>query len=231
MINTFIPTANVNRCTEICTELADPQSLIGPSLAMISGRAGRGKTEFAKYFAVNSTAVYVAPMNVRSPAMLLREISYELCELRPYTLAKCLEVIADEMKKDRRLIFIDEADLLPISLLEMLRNVNERYACPIVMIGEEGLKIKIASRRRLASRIRASVEVGPVQAADTALFYRKSLGQEIPPAITRLIHKDSNGDWRPLLMTAIAIEQALKASGLDDISEDLVKAVVGNGRK
>ncbi|GAG37864.1 unnamed protein product, partial [marine sediment metagenome] len=78
MEHVFIQTANVNRCTDVCLELENPASLVGPSLAMITGRTGRGKSKFAKHFAINSGAVYVTPMNVRTPTMLLREICFEL---------------------------------------------------------------------------------------------------------------------------------------------------------
>ena len=86
MKHEFLETANVTRFQSICRELEDPASLIGPSLAMVTGPAGRGKTEAAKHYAVNGTAVYIPPMNTRTPSMVLREIAFALvrspCPLR-----------------------------------------------------------------------------------------------------------------------------------------------------
>lgn len=229
MHKVFITTNNVNKCAEMCEELQDPSSLIGPSLATISGHAGRGKTEFARYFATNSSAIYIPPMNERSSLDVLKDITFELAKVKPGRKSLCFEVIASEMAKDRRLILIDEADLLEIRTLEMLRNINERYACPVVLIGEEGLKRKILSRRRIASRIRRHVDFSPVIQPDVALFYRKAIGVEISPAITNIFHKQCAGDWRPLLVTAIAIERALHASGISAITEDLARDIVNNG--
>ena len=45
MNNEFITTENVIRFDGICQELEDPISRIGPSLAMVTSPAGRGKTE------------------------------------------------------------------------------------------------------------------------------------------------------------------------------------------
>ena len=152
MKNVFIETANTRKFFDICDELADSGSMTGPSLAMVTGQAGRGKSEAAKRHATQADSIYIPPMNIRSPAMVLREIAFELAGIRPGRSDTCLNVIESEMAKDRRLIIIDEADLLTFQILEMLRNVNERYACPVLLIGEEGLKGRITSRRRIASR-------------------------------------------------------------------------------
>jgi len=230
MENLFIPTENVSLFNDICMELESPASRIGPSLAMVSGQAGRGKSEAAKKYATNSSAAYIPPMNKRSPLMVLREISFELCTIKPGRIESCLDLISDEMGRERRLIMIDEADLLPISILEMLRNVNERCDCPMLLIGEEGLKTKIGSRRRLLSRIRRRMEFGPVSQADIVLFFRKALEVAISPEGSSMIHARSRGDWRPVLTIAIDVERALHASGITHVPDELIKELTG-GRK
>lgn len=224
----FIITANTRKFAEICDDLSDASSLIGPSLAMVTGPAGRGKTEAAKHYAVHSTSIYIPPMNTRTPAMLLREIAFELAGVRPARSEQCLNVIGDEMKKERRLVMIDEADLLEMRILEMLRNVNERYACPILLIGEDDLKGRIASRRRLQSRIRRRLEFGPVGQQDVAYFFKQSLGAVVSPDVTALIAQHGRGDWRPVLTAALALERAMQASGQREITPEMVKDVLKN---
>ena len=223
MRNAFIPTENVNLLSDICMELESPASHIGPSLAIASGRAGRGKSEAAKQYAVQNSAVYLPPMNVRSPLMLLREITFELCKMKPGRIELCLDLISDEMDRERRLIMIDEADLLPMQILEMLRNINERCGCPMLLIGEEGLKIKIASRRRLSSRIRRQMSFGPVGQSDIVVFFRKALEIAISPAGVAMIHAHAEGDWRPVLTVAADLERALHASGITHVPDDLIQ--------
>jgi hypothetical protein len=193
---------------------------------MITGPAGRGKTEAAKHHAVHSNAVYIPPMNTRTPTMVLREIAFEVGKLRPARSEACLAIIGEEMAKERRIVFIDEADLLPMQILEMLRNLNERYACPIVLIGEDELKGRVESRRRLSSRIRRRMEFAPVMQQDVSFFFHRSLEQRLTPDVAALIHKYSKGDWRPILTIALAIERSMKASDVAEITEELVKDVI-----
>jgi DNA transposition AAA+ family ATPase len=224
----FIETGNTKKFDEICEELTSPTSLVGPSLAQVTAPAGRGKSEAAKHYAVNSEAIYIPPMNIRTPAMVLREICFELAGTRPTRSDACLNLIGDEMSKTRRLIMIDEADLLEMKILEMLRNVNERYACPIMLIGEEKLKGKLSSQRRLSSRIRRRMEFGPINQNDIAYFLKTSLNVKTAPDVTSAIQKHSNGDWRPVLTTAIGLERAMKASNLKDITVEMVGEVIKN---
>jgi hypothetical protein len=225
----FIETSNTKKFDEICDEMTSPSSLIGPSIAEITSPAGRGKSETAKHYAVNSDAIYIPPMNIRTPAMVLREICFELAGTRPSRSDACLTIIGEEMAKNRRLIMIDEADLLQMACLEMLRNVNERFACPIMLIGEEELKGKLGSRRRLSSRIRRRMDFGPIGQHDIAYFFKTSLNIKAAPDVTSAIHKHANGDWRPVLTAAIGIERAMKASNLKDITVEMVNDVLKNG--
>jgi len=222
----FIENANTRKFFELCAEMDDPASLIGPSLAMVTGPAGRGKTEAARRYAAQTEAIYIPPLNTRTPAMVLRELAFELAGVRPVRSEVCLGIIGDEMKKERRLVIMDEADLLTMQVLEMLRNVNERYACPILLIGEDELKGRVASRRRLASRIRRRMEFGPVTQQDVAFFFQKSLGLKAPPDVTGLINQHGRGDWRPVLTAAIGIERAMKASGTSEITLEMAKNVL-----
>lgn len=226
MRNEFISTANTNNFEKMCEELSDPTSLIGPSMAMVTGPAGRGKSEAAKHYVVQTDAIYIPPLNIRTPAMVLREIAFELATVRPNRSDACLTVIGEEMKKSRRLVIVDEADLLPMQILEMLRNVNERYACPILLLGEDELKGKVASRRRIASRIRRKMEFSPVTQPDIAFYLKKALDLKASPDVTAIIHKHSNGDWRPVLTMTIALERAMNASGISEITPEMVKDVI-----
>lgn len=225
MKNIFLETGNVSNFNTMCHELKDPTSLIGPSLVMITSPAGRGKSEAAKRYVIHNEAVYIPPLNIRTPPMVLREITFELCKVSPVRSETCLTLIGNEMAKKRRPIIVDEADLLSMSILEMLRNINERFACPIVLIGEEELKGKLDKKRRISSRIRRRIEFSPVSQADVSLFFKKALDLDISPTVTSIIHRHSSGDWRPVITMAIAFERAIKASNIKVITPELAKDV------
>jgi hypothetical protein len=228
MKNVFVNTKNINAFDSICKELEDPESMIGPSLAMVTGPAGRGKSEAAKHYAASSSAIYLPPLNIRSASMMLREITFELCKVKPRNSEKCLSMIEDELGRERRLIIVDEADLLAMQVLEMLRGINERYSCPILLIGEDDLKGKVSRHRRIASRIRQKMEFTPVIQPDIALFFQKSLGLDVSAEVMSIIHRRCQGDWRPVLTVAISIERAMRASGLKEITDELAKDICDN---
>lgn len=225
----FVETHNTQKFAAICDELLAPSSLIGPSLALVTGPAGRGKTEAARQYAIHNNAiVYLAPMLTRTPAMLLREICFDLAGVRPTRTDNCLEILGDEMSKKRKLIIIDEADLLEIRCLELLRNVNESFACPVLFIGEDELKRKIGTRRRLFSRVRHHLDFKPINQIDIVCLFKAALDNKISAEVAAEIHKYALGDWRPVLSVAVALERALKTSNLNGISLGMVKDVINN---
>jgi DNA transposition AAA+ family ATPase len=220
-----ITTANTREGTEIFRELQDPDSSAGPSIAVWCGRAGRGKTHLARKCALHFEGLYVRTLPVMTPTMLLREICFELSTLRPRTTESCLEVIREEMGRKRRVFLIDEADLLPMRALETLRGLNELTGAPLILIGEEELKSKIASRRRIVSRVRRSLTFAPVTQADLVLYYARALGVDLSPKVAAILYRSCGGDWRPLIKAALDVERAMKASGLSQVTESLAKEV------
>jgi len=230
MKNEFVSTKNTRVFFDLCAELESAESRIGPSLALVSGVAGRGKTEAAKYHAGQGSAVYVPPLNIRTPSMLLREIAFALCGVRPSRSEACLGLLGAELSRERRLIIIDEADLLAMENLEMLRNVNELYAAPVLLIGEaDRLAARLHGRRRLASRIRRKLDFGPLVQADVHNFFRQALDLRIAPEVCAAVHKQCGGNWRPLLIIALAAERAMKATGLRELTLETVKSAAPEG--
>jgi len=224
--NTFLISENVLTFKGINDELRDPASLNGSSCAQVTAPAGAGKSETAKWIAVNSNDIYIPPMNQRTPLMLLREIEFELVKEKHYRIETCLDVIGQEMGRERRVIMLDEADLLKFSILEMCRNINERYGCPFVFIGENGLAGKLARERRMTSRLRRKMTFDPVSQADISLYFENALGLSLPPSDVALVQRHSKGDWRPVLTLAVSIDRAIFASGLKEIPKGLVGQII-----
>jgi len=221
----FVKTANYVQFAEVCDELASDAGRVGPSLALIWGRAGRGKTESARYYAVQKGAVYVRTLPIMTPLAVLREIAFDLVAEKPHTTTRCVDIISHELRGKRRVILIDEADLLKMDVLETLRGINEVCSAPVVLIGEEQLPNRVAPRRRIVSRIRMRQEFGPLAQPDIAVFFKHAMKVELAPACVSALFKKSGGDWRPMLTRAIAIERAMKASDIREVTVGLIEAV------
>jgi len=227
MKQVFITTPSHQAMERVCKEISDPSGLVGPTIVKVTGRAGLGKTESSKKIAVDHDAIYVRTLNIMSPLMVLREIAWELSAIRPRTTGGCLDLITDEMGRRPRAVLVDEADLLPMKCLEMLRGMNERCGCPIVLIGEEDLTQKIASRRRIVSRIRASVHFHPITGTEIQSFYKQALDIEIPPDAASHLAAVCCGDWRPLVTATVRIDRAMRASGVKVLDLATVKGLLG----
>lgn len=236
MKHAFIRTSNYQKLAEALTALLDPAGTVGPTMAELFSPAGRGKTEAVKYFAVHSDAVYVPPLNVRTPAHMLRDICHALNGTKPHATAACIGVI-EEAVRDRAgdgrpapVIIIDEADEVEFKVLEMLRNLNELSGCPILLVGENNLPKKIDSRVRLRSRIRTTLTFAPINQADVTLFFRESL--EVDLATNELsgapaaIVTAAKGDWRPVTVIADKIDRYMAASDMDTPTMDVINAAL-----
>ena len=223
MKNEYIRNENWKLFEDVCQELSGRESLIGPSMAAVMGPAGRGKSGAAKRYASQTEAVYIEPDLERSPVRMLRDICFELGKQKPGRMEGCIDMLKSETKKNRRLILIDEADLLQIRILELLRNVNEMTTAPILLIGEPALRGKLIERPRLSSRMRRQIELSPITAADVALYFQRNLGLNLNPDVVKTFHRGCGGEWRPVTAFAARAEKALASSGLKEIPQEMAE--------
>lgn len=221
----FVQTRNVQAFDGLCRELLETEDLTS-SIGVVTGLAGRGKTFSARHFvAGHQEAVYVLFVDGFSLVDVLREVAFELSGVRPRMFRQCLDVVDRETARQRRLIVIDEADKMPHRYIEMLRALNERCSCPMVLVGEEPIVGMLQRERRLRSRVRQVVEFEPVAVADVVAFWRVAVGMEISPEVARLLWKRSEGDFRNVVRDAHALVRKMNASGLQVVTEEVVKSL------
>jgi len=95
-----------------------------------------------------------------------------------------------------------------------------------LLIGEDALKGRLASRGRLQDRIRRSMEFGAVMQQDVSFFFKRNFSLVLDKDVSTAILRYGKGTWRRVLKFAIAAEQAMQASGVTEISVDLATAVI-----
>jgi DNA transposition AAA+ family ATPase len=220
----FINTKNYQRLQVLCDELLG--ACLGVEMAAIFGRAGRGKTTAAeKIYTSNSNTVYVLYHEAWPHTELLREITFRLCGTRPRFRQTCFEMIQTEIGNKRRIIMVDEADRMNLKCLNVLRNIHDVCKTPILLIGEEDLKNKLARERRLISRLRDTISFEAVCQADVVVWYRQALEQQLPPEYAIKLVRSAQGDFRNILTQALAAERIMKASGIEAITERVVDEI------
>jgi DNA transposition AAA+ family ATPase len=146
----MVMTLSVSEFQSLAEEPSDQDGALSSSIGMAIGSAERGKTYTSKWFARNNdNAAYILYVDGFTRVQVLRDICDAVVHTRPFSMSRCITVLEEHCKYQRRLVIIDEADKCPIHILAMLRGINERYNLPILLVGEEDLKAKIDQVPRL----------------------------------------------------------------------------------
>ena len=206
------------------------------SLAMIWGRAGRGKTRTARWYATQKNCVYVESLRDWSVLWMYQDILRAMgMEAYPKRKKQAFEKIIDISRDDPRPIILDEADLVGPRLLESIRDLCKTMLVPWVLIGEESLPLLMSRDRRVWSRRCASLEFQPMQAPDIKMFCEKATGLGLTAETADIIQRATGGDIRLIELTISTAETIAKANQAKEISADMarkaIKKVIPEKRK
>lgn len=220
----FISTQNFQKFQGLVDDVLGTS--LGVEIAVVLGAYGRGKTRAAqRIISMNGGTVYVYYEPRMSLAGLVREIAFALGGVRPRSSDACVEVIKEELSIRRRAVLVDEADQMSVSQLNQLRAFHDLHRAPLVLIGEDALWRKIAREGRVASRVRQVLRFEPITQADLVVFYRQAVDQAVTPAQAAQLLRAAKGDFRSVVVGAARAERIMRASGIKDITDDIVKAV------
>jgi hypothetical protein len=224
VLEVFIPTFSFQKCLKVKEEQLGPKS--DPGLSAFLGRSGRGKTTVAgKLTTLDARVVYVSYAGWLSHTGIIREICFAIAGARPRSAQLCFDLLERGLADKQRMILVDEADRMNLKCLNVLRDIHDRCRVPIVLIGEEPLRGKLAQERRLVSRICHEVIFEEVVPSDIAMFYSRSFDLELSTKMALDLAKHSQGDFRAVVRDGQRIERIMKASGFSEITDDLVREI------
>lgn len=223
MKNVFIETSRVMAFREAANVVSDTEKG-QPGLMLAWGKAGRGKTECAKEYAIrNEKAVHIRVFEDWTPMAMLASICEELNGMRPGRMDISKRAIIEELDDSKRMLLIDEADRLNIKNIEHLRDIHDETGCPIVLIGEPSIYAQIKARTRIWQRVTRVVEFGPVVIDDVLVFGLKACSLKIDPVAARRIVQKCQGSFRLLYHIMVELELIAKANKIKDINMDIVE--------
>ena len=200
-----------------------------PGMMMLTGETGIGKTMAAKNAHSERGGVYLRVMENWSQHDFLQAIAFEVCGDRPHGSGKCKRRIIEELDREHRVIYMDEADRLDTNRLEDLRDIHDVTGCPIVLIGEEGLPSKVGGRRRIDRRIPREyrLKFQPLSARDISLYAIEASGLTLSPEAVALVHRQTKGNFRDLHNAMLSLEQMAAAAGSDQVDAAMAGRLVG----
>lgn len=226
MKDVFVATSNFQRFQETYKWLSLEQ--YGVDMAMVLGRAGRGKTTAARrIYAMNgANGIYVRYEERFSHVGLLREITFAAAGVKYRSTDACFAALSDALEGQRKVIMVDEIDRPGLRHLNMLRDLHDVCRTPVILIGEEPLEAKMNQERRLISRTRDILRFGPVAQMDVLIYYKEALERDITPEMASKLAAHAQGDFRNVIKDALRIEQIMKVNELEEITDAVIVEVV-----
>jgi general secretion pathway protein A len=220
----------------------------GEGFTVITGEQGVGKTTACRAFAagLSPDLVTLAWISgpVRSAGELLAGIGRQFnIDAYKNDLTSGLNAFLMEQRIAGRrvMVFIDDAQNLPVEVLEQVRLVSNlettrEKLIQLVLIGEPGLRDLLDSRalRQMGQRISVCYEIGPLTEEETGGYIRQrmsgSTGEGRPgfnPDAVAVIHRHTHGNPRRINRMCAAALNLADRSGAAVIDGDLCKAAAG----
>ncbi|MDZ7831659.1 MAG: ATP-binding protein [Desulfobacterales bacterium] len=224
----FVKTKNVRNFSVLMDglDLAAGEGRLG----MVYGRAGRGKTRTAQWYAAHNNCVYIRVWTIWSELDFLKALARELGVVNPPgRRGTCAAEIVDRLVSAPRPIFLDEIEKLSRRHLDTIRDISDTCAVPIVLIGEEELVTVMRANRRVWSRTYQQVEFAPITAADILLYAGEATGLKLETPQARIMHEASGGDFRIVRRDLLTLIQYANARGTNTADADMVKMAVKSG--
>lgn len=220
-----IMTDNYNAVFSLSDGLLAPESLLNASIGMILGKAGYGKTTAVKRYAIeHMDAVYVLYMGFARTS-LFRRIAEELVGRSAGTYFGNIKLIEEATSVCRKLIIIDEADRVPLPILEDLRTLNENAGVPLLLVGEESLASLVKRADRIESRIRKPViTFKPIDTATVIALYKKACGLSIDVDIAKKLISMCGRDFRVAVNDMQHIVTIMNQNGISEVTKEVIDA-------
>ncbi|HHV7522959.1 TPA: AAA family ATPase [Burkholderia orbicola] len=186
--------ATLNRC-DIAMERAVTRSPTLPGLVGLVGPSGRGKSMAANYVASSRRACYVQANSSVTKASFLRATLREL-EVEPASNGSAVmtDQVGEALRDSGRPLIVDEADyLFDRNVADVIRDVYESSLVPILIVGKEGLRGKIAKDEQMHGRVLDWVDADPITLDDArklcALYCANvTVGDDLLAKLVKLSH-------------------------------------------
>lgn len=223
----FVKTGNVRRFEAMMEGL---QLSAGEGrLGLVFGRAGRGKTRTAVWYAANNSCVFLRCLSIwrHSELGMLQALCRELgVKHIPHRKAPAFQEAMDAMIANPRPLFVEEIEKLPYAFLELIRDLSDLSTAPIVLVGEEELVSLLQRNRRVWSRTFRQMEFTPVEPADIVSYANQAAGLEMSPEVMGLLHQSSGGDFRLVKRDLINLVDICNATGTNKPDAKMTKVAI-----
>ncbi len=224
----FVQTSNVSRFLTAVAAL-DDRAAPEACMALAQGEAGYGKTRTAKWWAMQSNAIYLRIQESMTPGWLLRDLVTELGEQVPANrVEKLFNQVVSIMAREPRPIVIDEVEraIKNISILENIRDISDLLEIPVILVGREFTWGALKRHSQIRTRISSRVDFAPATIDDVKICVDELCEVKVAEDVLPRIHQESEGHAR-LIITAIKNVERIGFRNKDtEVTADMLKGIV-----
>ena len=231
---TFIKNKNVRNFTVMMDALSLSEG--EGRLAVVWGRAGRGKTRTAQWYAAHNDCIYLRVISIwrNSEAGFLQALCRELGVANPPKRKDAAFFsVLDCLMEDPRPVFIDEPEKLPSSYLNLFRDLTDMTAVPFIMVGEEEIEPWMKRHRRVFSRTFQRLEFDRIEVSDVILYAGEATGGQVKlsPDQAGRIHADADGDFRMVKRSLLNLVHVLNSNNTAKATDEMIQIAIKMGLK
>lgn len=138
-----VPTVNLD-LVQADLERAQARPDLFPGIVALFGESGMGKSVTATVVAQAVEGYYVKATSTGQVKPFLMDIQQVVCGRSGGTTASMLQDISEELASTGRVLVIDEFDhVIKRNCVDVVRDIYEKSACTLLIVGEERLKVKM----------------------------------------------------------------------------------------
>jgi len=203
-------------------------------MGAVKGMAGLGKSRTAQHWHAQNPSIYMRMLGVwaSSPLGFLQALLKELGHKQaPHSTSRCFTLLLDLMIGHPQPLFLDEVDRLPGRFVDMIRDLTDLTAAPVVLIGEENLDDMLAKNTRVWSRVAAQMEFKALGEADVIVYAKQVSELDLNGEVARILHRADNrsltrGNLRVTKRAILTLVQMCNAEGTRVVTPEMAKIAV-----
>lgn len=215
---TIAPLRNVASLSALIDRLRNRQPHL-PGMGAFYGPSGYGKS-FAAIYATNRwRAVTVQVKSVWTPKTLLEAVLTEMGVTPGPTVVRMLDQVSGQLAISDRPLIVDEADfLVKRKMIEIVRDIHEGSAAPVILIGEEMLPQKLQAWERIHNRMLSFVPAERADLSDVGHLARiYAAGVKVAPELQARILRASSGATRRICVNLDRVREFAAVKGLREV--------------
>ena len=225
MNKTFIKTKNVKKFIGLMDELQRlPYNI--PKLALVYGDYGLGKSQAIMWWADKNDAVYVRATQGMTSRWLLSEMAEELGEDPYWHTQETFTLIKNNLRQKPKIIIVDEIEyLVEKNTIETLRDLHDKTACPIVLVGMGTADKKLARYPHLMDRIYKTLKFEPFNQDDISDILKQITDLKFTDDAIIYLTTRTN-QFRQLIKLVNRIEKLAQTNQIEEIDEYILKGIL-----